>query len=146
MSKTTQPVFSHAQEADTGLVRKANKRFVGMKWLRPLGELHGVKGVSFGRGISQSVEALDAPVKLSIRNKERAVVMPTKHYEEIVAMMEIYPDLVDKAKEAELMSAADSFDALYASITASRKGTDALFSDNVDDINASYKPGETESL
>ena len=60
--------------------------------------------------------------------------------------METYPDLVDKAKEADLMSATDSYDVLYASITASRKGTDALFCGNVDDINASYKPGTTESL
>ena len=76
MNKTTQPVFPHAQQADTGLVRKASKRFMGIKWwLRPLDELHGVKGVNFGRGITQSVESLDAPVKLSIRNKERAVVM-----------------------------------------------------------------------
>ena len=146
MAKTIQASFFRVQKADTGLIRSASKRAVGMKWLQPLGELHGVQGVSFGRGITQSVEALVAPVKLSIRNKERAVVMPAKQYEEIVAMMETYPDLVDKAKEADLMNAANSFDALYFSITASTEGADALFSDSADDINASYKPGETESL
>lgn len=146
MEKTAQSVPFHAEAPDTRLVKKAKKRFGNMKWLLPLGQLHGVKGVHFGRHISQSVEDLTAPVKLSVRNKERAVVMSVKRYEEILAIMESYSELVDMAKEADIAKASDSYDALYARITASRKGTDSLFSASVDDINASYKPGMTESL
>ncbi|MYB33865.1 MAG: hypothetical protein F4X92_01790 [Gammaproteobacteria bacterium] len=145
METVIQQLDIRDREPDTFLVRKAAKLLVRMKSVKPLADLGCASGVSFGRRITQSVAGLEKPIKLSIRNKERVVIMPVKQYEDILAIIETYPDLVDKAKEANLMRAADSYESLYSSITSSRSGTDALFSASADDINASYKPGETES-
>jgi len=55
------------QEPDTA--RKENELRVHLKWLKPVADLPSIQGGSFGRGISQSLKGLKAPVKLSIRNK-----------------------------------------------------------------------------
>lgn len=133
------------QETDTALVQKATKLLIRMKRLKPLAELRDVQGVGFGRGV-QAVKSIETPVKLTIGNRKRAVVMSARQYEEIVAIVKTCPELVEKAREADLMRVTDSHDALYSRITASRSGADALFSASIDEINGSYRPGATESL
>lgn len=121
-----------------------------LDWLKPLAELQKESGVRFGRSISESLDAIrrsGKSIRLSVRNKELAVVIPTAQYEEMLELKSKHEVLLRELQELKLQDAESEFDMMYAKLTSneSRLAADALFSASCDEIGAAYQPGNTEA-
>lgn len=134
----------------TSSVRAASKLLESLGWLAPLGRLTITNGSAFGRKIEKSLQELSGPrgvLSISVRNQQAAVVMSIEHYEELLKMKETCASLVQEQRRLQLEALGDEFDHLYRLMQRSehRVATDALFNASADDLNATYRPGRTES-
>lgn len=107
-------------------------------------------GVSaFGRRGDKELPKLrreHGALKLTHRGRDAAVVLDIELYQELIGIRDAYKELHRLEKERSLAEGATEFDALLAQIRSpeNRDGINQVFDTSDDDINASYRPGDTE--
>lgn len=86
-------------------------------------------------------------IKLSHRGKDAAVVLDIELYKEFLEMRDAFKELTNLEKARALEEDGDTFDAILAQIQSpqNRESIDRVFALSDADINASYRPGKTES-
>ena len=126
------------------LISRVLNDLSSLKGLVPLETLLSKGGVEFGRKIENTLNLLSdshEPMKLQLRNTDKAVVIGVDQYRAIVDLLESMPNLVEIVREIDLENESNEFDQLMKRISspASRRAADALFEASEDELNSSYK-------
>ena len=129
---------------ESTLTSRAANNLSKLTWLSPIHSISSKHSTEFGRQIELSLNQLTDKhpiLRLLLRKSDKAVVIETKQYEEILEMKTNYIHLIEKLRVLEIKQAANEFDKLYLNIssTESRAAADSLFSASSEDLNTSFK-------
>jgi len=137
-------------DSETHRVKDATTLLQRLNWLAPLRKLAVTNGSAFGRQIEQNLRDIkdqSGIISIKLRHQPAAVVMSIEHYEELLQMKEACALLIKAQRRQELETLGNEFDRLYQLMQRPehRVATEALFGASVDDLNATYRPGKTET-
>lgn len=121
-----------------------------LEWLSPPDTLPDVSGAAFGRHIAQHLRDLKDQrnaVSIKLWQQPMAVVMGIDQYEELLQMKEACNALLRAQRRQDLEALGDEFARLYQIMQRPehKVATDALFAASADDLNATFRPGDTET-